>query len=219
MANRQRSRSAETRQAILSAAGELFAERGYDGVTMREIARAAGCSHTAIYLYFKDKEALLHELAVGPLTALEAELAAALGDVGLTPAERVRAMGRRFIRFGLTHRNSYHVLMMARGGRVDEEEPDLAVNALRNRLFALLRRGIAAMLPDGTPDERVLAYSRVVFFHVHGIVETYRLSEEAVPALLARLGSTFELSLDVLLAGIERTAAAEAQRGGSRREG
>lgn len=206
MPKRPQARADETRQAILLAAGWLFGQRGYESVTMREIAREAGCSHTAIYLYFKDKEALLHQLALGPLKELEADLEAILHDGSLSPAARIGAMGRTFIRFGLTHRNSYQVLFMARAGRVDEEAPDLAVNALRNHLFGLLRQAVAGFLPAGAPADRALAYARVVFYHLHGIVETYRRAEEDLSALMDRLGATFELSLDVLLSGIEQTA-------------
>ncbi len=60
-------RSEETKRMILKAAGKLFSEKGYDAVTMREIAKEAGCSHTTIYLYFKDKETLLHQLSMPTL--------------------------------------------------------------------------------------------------------------------------------------------------------
>jgi len=70
MSTKQEQRSEETKTSILSAAGTLFASRGYDAVTMREIAKAAGCSHTTIYIYFKDKEALLLQLSMPPLKTL-----------------------------------------------------------------------------------------------------------------------------------------------------
>ena len=58
---RERERQ-ELRVRILDAARELFAEQGYDAVTMREIADRIEYSPTAIYFHFKDKEALLREL-------------------------------------------------------------------------------------------------------------------------------------------------------------
>lgn len=64
MSSKQEQRSEETKRSILAAAGLLFASRGYDSVTMREIAKEAGCSHTTIYIYFKDKEALLQQLSL-----------------------------------------------------------------------------------------------------------------------------------------------------------
>lgn len=49
----------ETRERILDAALSLFRKKGFDGTTMREIARAAGMSLGAAYYYFETKEALV----------------------------------------------------------------------------------------------------------------------------------------------------------------
>ena len=42
-----------TRDRILEAASSLFAEKSFQEVGIREIAKRAGCSHTTIYLYLK----------------------------------------------------------------------------------------------------------------------------------------------------------------------
>jgi AcrR family transcriptional regulator len=46
------------RDTILSAAARLFVQRGYDGISMREIAAACELSKAGIYYHFKDKEDL-----------------------------------------------------------------------------------------------------------------------------------------------------------------
>jgi AcrR family transcriptional regulator len=58
---RQRQKE-ELRQKILEAARELFAKRGYEAVTMREIAARIEYSATALYGHFADKETLVREL-------------------------------------------------------------------------------------------------------------------------------------------------------------
>lgn len=50
---------AETRQRLLDAAADVFAERGYEGATLADIARTAGYTTGAIYSRFRDKAALL----------------------------------------------------------------------------------------------------------------------------------------------------------------
>ena len=50
------------RPAMVQAALSLFAERGLDGTSMRDIARAAGVQEAAIYRHFASKEALAREL-------------------------------------------------------------------------------------------------------------------------------------------------------------
>ena len=49
----------DTRQSILDAALDLFAEKGFFGTSMRELARAVGVRESAIYHHFANKEALL----------------------------------------------------------------------------------------------------------------------------------------------------------------
>jgi AcrR family transcriptional regulator len=57
--------AAETRERLLRAAADVFAERGYDGARVADIARAAGVSSGAMYAHFASKA----ELLVGALRA------------------------------------------------------------------------------------------------------------------------------------------------------
>jgi AcrR family transcriptional regulator len=61
----------DKRQAILTAARELFAGRGYEETTIAEIARAAGMAVGTVYLYFQNK----HDILVDVCLALKAEVA------------------------------------------------------------------------------------------------------------------------------------------------
>src|SRR5215471_2500747 len=81
-------RGEASRAAILSAALDLFQERGYEATTMRAIAERAGASLGSSYHYFPSKEHLvlefyrhtheLHAAAIAPLLAREKDLAARL---------------------------------------------------------------------------------------------------------------------------------------------
>jgi AcrR family transcriptional regulator len=59
-------RGSATRARILGAAQDLFTERGFDKVSLREVAEAVGITKAALYYYFPTKEKLLESL-VGPL--------------------------------------------------------------------------------------------------------------------------------------------------------
>jgi TetR/AcrR family transcriptional regulator, transcriptional repressor for nem operon len=64
--------SARNRAALLNAASELFRERGFEGVSIADIAAAAGLTHGAFYNHFTSKEALCAEVveqAIGKLAA------------------------------------------------------------------------------------------------------------------------------------------------------
>jgi AcrR family transcriptional regulator len=69
--------SAETRQSVLEAAEKLFAERGIEGVSIRDITQAANVNLAAINYHFGSKQALTAEVfkhCLGPLNARRLEL-------------------------------------------------------------------------------------------------------------------------------------------------
>ncbi|MDQ0464750.1 AcrR family transcriptional regulator [Caulobacter ginsengisoli] len=66
----------QTREKVLLAARQLFTERGYEGATIRDIARAAGMSTGAVFASFADKSELFGDI----LTADHAALTEAMSD-------------------------------------------------------------------------------------------------------------------------------------------
>lgn len=56
---------AHRRQQLLDAAAHLFAERGFNGVSIEELGASAGVSGPALYRHFPSKEAVLGELLIG----------------------------------------------------------------------------------------------------------------------------------------------------------
>lgn len=94
----------------MDAARELFAREGYDAVSMRKIAEAIEYSPTAIYVHFKDKEALFGELCrsdFGKLSDVFNKLAQ-IKD----PVERIRGIGHNYVRFALQYPNHYRLMFM-----------------------------------------------------------------------------------------------------------
>jgi len=85
---RRERKKAATRQAIADAALRLFLERGYDDVSIRDIAEAADVSTTTLFKHFTGKEALVFDQD----EAREAELVAAVrhraGDQSVLDALR-----------------------------------------------------------------------------------------------------------------------------------
>jgi AcrR family transcriptional regulator len=79
----------ETREAIVAAAERLFAEDGYDGVTVADIAAAAGISVKTLFTYFRSKE----ELVFADEEKLLDRLLAMVGDraAGQTPLQAISA--------------------------------------------------------------------------------------------------------------------------------
>ena len=86
----------EQRQAILRHAARLFAQRGYIGTSMNQVAEAAGLSKASLYHYYRDKYAMLVEIAVGHVTTLEA-LVDEVRAKQQAPADAVRHLIERII--------------------------------------------------------------------------------------------------------------------------
>jgi TetR/AcrR family transcriptional repressor of nem operon len=79
----------ENRRLILEAAARLFRERGFDGVTVADVMKAAGLTHGAFYGHFSSKEDLIaqafaHVLSASPSSPTLARYA----DAYLSPAHR-----------------------------------------------------------------------------------------------------------------------------------
>ena len=84
--------AAETRERLLSAAADMFAERGYDGTRVADIAAAARVSNGALYTHFGSKA----ELLVAALRAHGRRLLAGLvaADPGRPVMDALLAVGR-----------------------------------------------------------------------------------------------------------------------------
>ena len=70
-----------TREKILASAKALFAERGYEASTIRDIAREAGMSTGAVFASFTDKSDLFTEIAEAEQNALDDAMRAAAGEL------------------------------------------------------------------------------------------------------------------------------------------
>ena len=89
-------RSAEARARILEAAGEVFAERGFGGAGVDEIARRAGVNKAMLYYHVGDKAALFAEVVTTSVGRIRAAVGAAIAGQD-RPRDRFRAIPRAFV--------------------------------------------------------------------------------------------------------------------------
>jgi AcrR family transcriptional regulator len=121
-------------ESILQAATRLFIERGFDGTSMYEIAQALGVTRTAIYYYYKNKEAILVALTDN-ITKVAAQLAeqAAQHEL-LSPVEALRTVVGQHVRLIVDHGEQFRVVE-----RSEERLPPK-----RRAAAAGYRRGVVA---------------------------------------------------------------------------
>jgi AcrR family transcriptional regulator len=137
--------SPDARKAVLDAARELFAERGYERTTMRAVGARAGVDPALIYHYFGDKAGLLSAVIEIP-----ADLAAALAGVAGPAARAGEELITRVISL-LEERPEIRERMLATLRTALSH--DHAAQLLRDRLGSLL---LAAFGDALASDRRVL---------------------------------------------------------------
>ncbi len=160
----------EMRRRILDAALHLFREKGFDGVSIRNIAEAIEYSPGTIYLYFKDKNEIFYALQYEAATIKRNHLfSAALIE---NPWERVQAIGRLYIDFGLKHQDLYDLLFIMRA----------PMESLENQQCWILGQATHAFFVESvqecinqryfkSTDAVTIAFT--LWCHVHGLVSMF----------------------------------------------
>jgi AcrR family transcriptional regulator len=132
----QRGGAAATREAILAAARELFAAHGVDGVSVRDIAAAAGVNHALVHRYFGAKSDM-----VAAILASEAEVVSSMGRLDLDAAESLAALREAVENVLTLHRTT--LLLMVRA-EIDGLAPERLLDDAAVRPLATLESWLEA---------------------------------------------------------------------------
>ena len=91
--------SADTRQRLIDSAATLFADRGFQNVTVREICKASNANVAAVNYHFGDKAGLYRAVVTLAIAVMQEtnELSQRAGD-GLSPEDQIRGFVRVFVR-------------------------------------------------------------------------------------------------------------------------
>ncbi|MEM7156779.1 MAG: TetR/AcrR family transcriptional regulator [Myxococcota bacterium] len=154
------------RRALLDAALRLVEEKGPDGFTVAEAARAAGVSSAAPYRHFAGRRELMQALFAEGMERLAEMMTAAQSAADDTPMEQFRAMGIASIQFAADHPGYFRVMSMPEYATAEDTPVDndrfwlRAAEVLRDPnerddavLFQVAARamahGLATMFVDG----------------------------------------------------------------------
>ncbi|HHZ09103.1 MAG TPA: TetR/AcrR family transcriptional regulator [Rhizobiales bacterium] len=148
MARTTGSDGGRTEAAIREAAVDLFARRGYEAVTTRQIAAAVGVQAAALYRYFPTKEDLLFDLMRRHMEALIASWEAKRPD-DPDPVARLSAFVDNHIRFHVERRHSTHVSNMELRSLSKERLSQVL------RLRTAYEKELRAILRDGAESRRL----------------------------------------------------------------
>jgi AcrR family transcriptional regulator len=153
----------DLRNALITEATRMLSESGIAALTLRELARRLGVTHSAPYAHFADKTALLDGIANAGFTqlagVLEAEKAAAPN-----PRQAISAMSLAYVRFAREQPNLYRLMFAA---EELQEDPEGEMSPEGARAFAAVAGAIAELSPDRASNARVLAVAAWAL--VHGV--------------------------------------------------
>src|SRR3954453_10189812 len=157
--------------SLLAVAVEVFTERGYDGTSMEDLARASGLSKSSLYHHIDSKEQLLRlalERAVEPLFAVTREPGAVQGRA----IDRLEHVVRREVEV-LADRLPYVMLLLRVHGNTEAERWALERRREFDRFVASLVRSAVAD-GDVRDDLDPAVVTRLLFGMINSLVEWYR---------------------------------------------
>jgi AcrR family transcriptional regulator len=160
---RERYRS-ELRAETLSAARKLIQEEGYQGLTIRELAKRMECSPMALYSYFADKQALLTALA---LEGFEKVAKRFESTVHRDPLTALRKILLDYIAYAEENPNEYRILFLSVEtlGELKLSREDLQE---RNPAFGALFKCVERCIKAGVLQGDAFAVSTVLWTGAHG---------------------------------------------------
>ena len=200
---RREREKAELRAKIMDAARAIFAERGYEAVTMRQIAERIEYSPTAIYFHFKDKESLIQELCARDFLSL-AQAFGRLKQIA-DPVDRLRHIGRKYVEFATEHPNQYQLMFMT---PTPPFEPSVTSGNPEETAYQVLRGTVAEgiktgrFLPEFNDAELV---TQLVWAGVHGVISLHIAKAHDPWVEWRDAKNTADTMVDVLIRGITRT--------------
>ena len=128
----------DLREALLTAAEELLAEEGVQGLTLRACARRAGVSHAAPKHHFADVSELLSEVAARGFNRLTDALKTARQNTPDDPGARIKAVAEIYAGFARAYSNHFRLMFRWDGMASDNE----ALQHAAARTFAELTSSV-----------------------------------------------------------------------------
>jgi len=208
---RERERE-QLRQRILEAARDLLSEQGLAGLSMRAIAERIEYSAATIYLYYKDKNELIHGVVHAGFTVMQEYTRAELAVLGETAsaAEQYAAMGRAYARFALENTAYFRVMFELPGAARFEWEDCAARDPSQPDGFEAVVEMVERATAEGSmrvPDPRRAAL--IGWGLVHGLTSLY-LSGNLVDRVTSN--ESFMELVEEAMASLQATGGASARR-------
>ena len=155
------------RDKLCDAALQIFAEKGVEGLTLREVATRLSVSPMTPYRYFRDKDDILAAVRARAFNDFAQALENAVSR-GKDPIEQSRAAGEAYVDFAFNNAEAYRLMFQVRQEDEEAKDPNLqlALERARATMSYHVKRLIDAGVLEGDPE--LIGY--VFWAALHGVV-------------------------------------------------
>ena len=191
------------KEALIEAALSLIAEKGAGGLTFAEAARAAGVSPAAPYRHFRDRDALLAEVAQRGFQLFGDTLAKAAGDGAPDPLMALNRVGKAYLRFA-REEPAYYAAMFESGVPVGSN-PEL--RAAAEAAFGAVRSAVEAVVVSLPAASRppVMMMTLHIWSQAHGIASLFGRADGARRPIPMSPEELLEAAVLIYLRGLGAT--------------
>ncbi len=187
-------------EALVQAALDLIAKFGPAGFSFAEVTRAVGVSAAAPYRHFRDRDALMADIARRGFERFAGDLAHAWNDGQPDPLSAFKTVGQAYLAFARREPAYYAAMFDAR------LPPDMSreLSHAADRAFAVLRRACEALILELPQARRppALMMSLHVWALAHGIASLFGRGDAARRKVPMRPEDLLEAAILVYLGGL-----------------
>lgn len=201
----------DSRSRILEAAAEAFAELGFAGAGVDEIARRAGVNKAMLYYHVGDKAALYAQVVMGFIAEVQAEVSARVA-LATTPTERLAALQQAFAALALRRPHYPRIMLreISLGGVNLPQEATRGMLGIMGMTRQIVMDGQAAgefRNVDPVLTHLLVVGSVVFFANALRMRERFEAEGAHFPSVPAEAAAIGDSITDILLYGIAaRTA-------------
>jgi AcrR family transcriptional regulator len=188
------------KEALVRAALELIAEKGPAGFTFADAARWAGVSPAAPYRHYRDRDALLADVARRGFVAFADALTRAWDEGRPDTFAAFDRLGRAYLQFAKSEASFYSAMFEA--GVAADSDPDL--RAASERAFAVLRNASEKLVALAPAKQRppALMVALHIWSMTHGVASLFGRGDAARRSLPMTAEELLEAAVLIYLRGL-----------------